>query len=231
MGAATLWVAGEPKGRIVFGDMGQGISPFPYALIFPQDEHERLLIGCLGALGIVIERRTELISFEDTGARVTAHLRRTDGREEIVEALFIAGCDGAHSTVREGLNLGFPCCTYSHIFYVADVEASIGRAMNGEVQVGLDEADFLAIFPLKGAGRARLIGTVRREAEARRDLTFEDVSTRLIDELDVKIERVNWFSTYHVHHRVAEHFRKGRAFLLGDPAHITTPVAGKGINP
>lgn len=41
MGAATLWVAGKEKGRIVFGDMGQGISPFPYALIFPQDEHER----------------------------------------------------------------------------------------------------------------------------------------------------------------------------------------------
>jgi 2-polyprenyl-6-methoxyphenol hydroxylase-like FAD-dependent oxidoreductase len=230
MQGANLWVAGEPKGRIVFGDMGQGISPFPYALIFPQDEHERLLIDCLGALGIVIERRTELIGFEDTGARVTAHLRRPDGRDEVVETLFIAGCDGAHSTVREVLNVGFPGGTYSHIFYVADVEASIGRAMNGEVQVGLDEAEFLAIFPLTGAGHARLIGTVKREAEARRNLTFEDVSTRLMDKLGIKIERVNWFSTYHVHHRVAEHFRKGRAFLLGDAAHIHSPVGGQGMN-
>ena len=230
MRGANLWVAGEPKGRIVFGDMGQGISPFPYALIFPQDEHERLLIGRLKALGIVIERRTELISFEDTGARVTAHLRRPDGREEVVESLFIAGCDGAHSTVREVLNVGFPGGTYSHIFYVADVEASTSRAMNGEVQVGLDEAEFLAIFPLKGVGRARLIGTVKREAEARRNLTFEDVSTRLMDKLDIKIERVNWFSTYNVHHRVAKHFRKGRAFLLGDAAHIHSPVGGQGMN-
>jgi 2-polyprenyl-6-methoxyphenol hydroxylase-like FAD-dependent oxidoreductase len=230
MRGANLWVAGEPKGRIVFGDMGQGISPFPYALIFPQDEHERLLIGRLKALGIVIERRTELISFEDTGARVTAHLRRPDGREEVVESLFIAGCDGAHSTVREVLNVSFPGGTYSHIFYVADVEASTSRAMNGEVQVGLDEAEFLAIFPLKGVGRARLIGTVKREAEARRNLTFEDVSTRLMDKLDIKIERVNWFSTYNVHHRVAKHFRKGRAFLLGDAAHIHSPVGGQGMN-
>ena len=81
---------------------------------------------------------------------MTAHLRRPDGREEVVETLFIAGCDGARSTVRDVLNVGFPGGTYSHIFYVADVEASTSRAMNGEVQVGLDEAEFLAIFPLEG---------------------------------------------------------------------------------
>ena len=42
--------------------------------------------------------------------------------------------------------------------------------------------------------------------------------------------RVNWFSTYRVHHRVADQFRKGRAFLLGDAAHIHSPVGGQGMN-
>src|SRR3984893_15729948 len=191
MGAVTLWVAGKEKGRIVFGDMGQGISPFPYALIFPQDKHERLLIDRLREMGVAVERSTELVGFEDQGARVVARLRRPDGSEQAVEAAFIAGCDGTHSIVREALKVGFPGGTYSHIFYVADVEAS-GRAMNGELNVGLDEAEFLAIFPLKGAGRARFIGTVKREAEARHDLTFDDVSPRLINRLDIKVERVNW---------------------------------------
>jgi hypothetical protein len=44
------------------------------------------------------------------------------------------------------------------------------------------------------------------------------------------VERVNWFSTYRVHHRVAGHFRMGRAFLLGDAAHIHSPVGGQGMN-
>jgi NADPH-dependent 2,4-dienoyl-CoA reductase/sulfur reductase-like enzyme len=57
MEAVTLWVAGKEKGRIVFGDMGQGISPFPYALIFPQDEHERLLIDRLRGMGVAVELR------------------------------------------------------------------------------------------------------------------------------------------------------------------------------
>jgi hypothetical protein len=41
---------------------------------------------------------------------------------------------------------------------------------------------------------------------------------------------VNWFSTYRVHHRVADYFRRGRAFLLGDAAHIHSPVGGQGMN-
>jgi len=229
MSAANLWAAGTRKGRVVLGDMGVGVSPFPYVLIFPQDEHERLLIERLSERGVVVERPTQLMGFTDKGTHIEARLRHKDGSEEAVEAAFIAGCDGARSAVRETLKLGFPGGTYSHVFYVADVEAS-GPVMNGELNLALDDAEFLAVFPLKGDGRARFIGTVKREAEARRDLTFDDVSPRLFGRLDVKVNRINWFSTYHVHHRVAGHFHQGRAFLLGDAAHIHSPVGGQGMN-
>jgi hypothetical protein len=56
------------------------------------------------------------------------------------------------------------------------------------------------------------------------------VSRRAIETLGLGVTRVNWFSTYHVHHRVASHFRSGRAFLLGDAAHIHSPVGGQGMN-
>jgi hypothetical protein len=46
----------------------------------------------------------------------------------------------------------------------------------------------------------------------------------------IDVRRVNWFSTYRVHHRVADRFRKGRAFLVGDAAHIHSPVGGQGMN-
>ncbi len=139
------------------------------------------------------------------------------------------GCDGARSVVREALHAGFPGGTYQHLFYVADVEAA-GPVMNRELNVALDAADLLAVFALKGEGRARLIGTVREDAERRREPRWEDVSGRILEHLKIDVKRVNWFSTYHVHHRVAHFFRAGRAFLAGDAAHIHSPVGGQGMN-
>src|SRR5215467_7766757 len=112
--------------------MGEGLSPFPYALTYPQDAHERLLIDRLEALGVTVERRTELVRFDQPPDSVRAALKRPDGSEEICEAAYLAGCDGAHSTVREVLATGFPGGTYSGVFYVADVDAA-GPAADGEI--------------------------------------------------------------------------------------------------
>jgi 2-polyprenyl-6-methoxyphenol hydroxylase-like FAD-dependent oxidoreductase len=215
--------------RAVFGDIGTGLSPFPYALVYPQDEHERLLIDRLAEAGVEVERRTELLGIEDAAGHVLARLRGPDETQAACEAAYIAGCDGAHSTVREALGIGFPGGTYAHLFYVADVEAS-GATMNGEIHVGLDTSEFLAVFPLKDEGRARLVGTVQDGEHKLDNLSWNDVSQRVIEWMRIDVANVNWFSTYHVHHRVADHFRKGRAFLLGDAAHVHSPVGGQGMN-
>jgi 2-polyprenyl-6-methoxyphenol hydroxylase-like FAD-dependent oxidoreductase len=228
--AVNLWVTGEPKARLAFATVGADLTPYSFLQIFPQDQHERLLVQRLGGMGVFVQRRAELLGYADEGHRVLAGLRGADGQEERCEASYIAGCDGARSLVRNTMGTSFPGGTYSQLFYVADVDAT-GPAIDGELHVDLDEADFLAVFPLAGRGRARLIGTVRDErAEHPDTLKFEDVSDRAINHLKVRVEKVNWFSTYHVHHRVAEHFRKGRAFVLGDAAHIHSPVGGQGMN-
>jgi len=227
--AINLWVQGHKKARVSFEDIGAGLTPYPFLHIFPQDEHEQLLIERLEAMGVRVERETELVDYRDEGDHIVARLRGPAG-EQSCEAAYIAGCDGARSAVRQGMDVGFPGGTYQQLFYVADVAAS-GPPIDGELHVDLDEADFLAVFPLAGKGRARLIGTIRDERADRPDtLKFEDVSSRAIRNLKVKVARVNWFSTYHVHHRVTEHFRKGRAFLLGDAAHIHSPAGGQGMN-
>src|ERR1051326_1982874 len=89
--AANLWARGKHAGRVAFGDMGQGLSPFPYALIYPQNQHERMLIAALERLGVTVERETELITFEQADGQVRAQLKTGGGRLETCMAHYLAG--------------------------------------------------------------------------------------------------------------------------------------------
>jgi 2-polyprenyl-6-methoxyphenol hydroxylase-like FAD-dependent oxidoreductase len=228
--AINLWAHGTHAGRVDFSDIGQGLSPFPYIVIFPQDQHENLLVEHLRRAGVEVERRTQLVDFEERGDRMIARLEHEGGGTSECDAAYIAGCDGARSRVREALGIEFPGGTYDRTFYVADVELR-GPTDDHELHIALDEADLLAVFPMKGPHAARLIGTVKQSSdEAQHEPTWDDVSQSAVRRMQIAVERIHWFSTYRVHHRVAAHFGRGRAFLLGDAAHIHSPVGGQGMN-
>src|SRR4029077_15323071 len=154
------WVKGALAARVPLQRIGEGLSPYPFALVFPQDAHERLLIERLDALGVKVERHTELLRFEQHDGRVRATLRRRDGDEEVCQAAYLAGCDGASSTVREGLAVGFPGGTYTGLFYVADVEGT-GPATDDEPHLDLEDADFVLVFPLREEAGFHRLGTGR----------------------------------------------------------------------
>ncbi|WP_431271545.1 FAD-dependent monooxygenase [Dankookia sp. P2] len=213
--------------QISLRDLGEGLSPYPFALSYPQDDHERFLVERLAAAGIAVEWDTELTGFTETADGIRAKLRRK-GAETEATAAYLCGCDGAHSRVRQALGLGFPGGTYGQLFYVADVR--LAGPFQPDLSVNLARQGFALMLPVRSRGMNRLIGVVPQALGDHPGLGFEDLRGDVEALLGIRVEQVNWFATYHVHHRVAARFRQGRAFLAGDAGHIHSPAGGQGMN-
>ncbi len=228
---ANMWVEGRRAARVPLGDIGRDLSPYPFLLILGQDDNERLLGEALRDRGINVQWSTELVGLEQTPERALATLKQADGATRTIHAGWVAGCDGAHSAVRGLSKIEFPGAPYEHVFFVADTRAA-GPMVPGELNVYLWRSGFHLFFPMRGTDHWRVVGIVPPDLRGRDDLDFDAVAPAVRNEVGAAtaFQACSWFSTYRIHHRRAARFRERRCFLLGDAAHIHSPVGAQGMN-
>jgi 2-polyprenyl-6-methoxyphenol hydroxylase-like FAD-dependent oxidoreductase len=228
---ANMWAQGRKMARVPLGEVGQAATPYPYILILGQDDNERIMGDKLRDLGVSVQWNTELVSLEQESSSVTATLKLPDGANRKIVAAWVGGCDGARSSVRELNGITFPGAPYEHVFFVADVEMT-GSMVADEVNVYLWRDGFHLLFPMRGKDHWRIVGILPPALRGRDDVTFEAVIPSLRNEAGagLSFKTCTWFSTYRIHHRSASRFRDRRCFLLGDAAHVHSPVGAQGMN-
>jgi len=225
----AIYADGE---RIVHIATDELHGPYPFILDLAQSETERILGQHLTQLGVEVERQVELLDFSQDEERVTAQLRHSDGTEEVVQAAWLLGCDGAHSVVRHTLNFPFAGSAYPEDFALADVKVQWSFPPN-EMLMFFHKEGLFAAFPLPG-GRYRLIVETAQQAsgEQQPEPTLADFQRYITQRASetASVSDPAWMGAFRIHARKVEHYQEGRVFLAGDAAHIHSPAGGQGMN-
>ncbi len=224
-----LHIGGKLRLELNFSEVQYDGCRFSEALFVEQNRTEAALDASLAGSGFHPLFDHELMDYDEGAEGVRATCRDADGGSYQVECRYIVGCDGAHSMVRNGMDTAFPGSAYAQDFMLADVELEWGQGQH-YFQAFVERGGFMVFFPLRE--QTRLISARGRYREDSGTPVLEDFE-ELLDRLvpyDARISNPSWIARFHLHHRIADRFRMGRAFVAGDAAHIHSPVGGQGMN-
>lgn len=205
-------------------------EPYQLPLMVPQFLTERVMRERLLELGHSPEFGCELVGFEQDPEGVTARLvGKAD--EETLRARWLIGADGGRSFVRHALNVGFPGKTLGVRALVADVELT-GLSRDGWHRFGeVDMQRQIALCPLAGTDLFQIQGPIPLDIDM--DLSAEGLTAIVAQRTgrdDIHVQSVSWASAYSMNARLADQYRIGQVFLVGDAAHIHPPTGGQGLN-
>ncbi|WP_246294825.1 FAD-dependent oxidoreductase [Piscinibacter koreensis] len=201
----------------------------------PQNFFDPVLLRFARQSGrVTLRHETELTGLDDRGSHVVATLAEAkSGRTETVEAEYVVGCDGGASRVRQWLGIGMTgdaVLTYTTnvIFRCEGLERLHTKAPAYRYIFIGPEGTWATLVAINGRDQWRfsLVGDDQRRAVGE-DEVRRAIVRAVGREFEFEIlSMLPWVRRQ----LVADHYRKGRVFIAGDAAHLTSPTGGFGMN-
>ncbi|HEV3251859.1 MAG TPA: FAD-dependent monooxygenase [Puia sp.] len=222
---------GKRSGAVVLGNLGEGLSPFPYVMVYEQNKNESLLYRDLQSKGKEVKWDSEITFMEENNSGYSITIKQSTEGEKKYACKYLVACDGSKSRVREFSGMPFQGGSYENVFYVADthVKANIAPYM---LSFFLTKESLCMFFPMQGKDRFRVLGILPKEYYHRDNIHFEEVekNTKAQVKMQIQFYDTQWYSTYKLHHKKVIHFNQGNIFFAGDAAHVHSPAGGQGMN-
>lgn len=209
MDAINFWKADKHVYKV---DYSKVRSAFPFMLIQAQKESEEILLEEANKRNIEVEYNTEFIEWDQFDSKYSILI---DNEKQCTPKFdYVIGADGGHSKIRQLLDIEYKGYRYDEEWELFDIEL--------ETELNLDEGH-IRVFPEGGMIMIRLKDNIWRVAGSMNDL---------LNYLPKKTTaaKIHWESTFRINHKVAKQLATENVVLIGDAAHLHSPIGARGMN-